>query len=79
MSKKESKHITSCTISWENTEDILSVVTKVFQTEIHVRFYNSGNLISGSLRYALNTDALGTFVALASRHTAKKLRRCSPE
>ena len=39
MSKKESKHITSCTISWENTEDILSVVTKVFQTEIHVRFY----------------------------------------
>ena len=26
MSKKESKHITSCTISWENTEDILSYV-----------------------------------------------------
>ena len=49
MSKKESKHITSCTISWENTEDILSVVTKVFQTEIHVRFYNSGNLISGRI------------------------------
>ena len=49
MSKKESKHITSCTISWENTEDILSVVTKVFQTEIHVRYYNSGNLISGRI------------------------------
>ena len=49
MPKKESKHITSCTISWENTEDILSVVTKVLQTEIHVRFYNSGNLISGRI------------------------------
>jgi len=49
MSKKGSKHITSCTISWENTEDILSVVTKVFQTEIHVRYYNSGNLISGRI------------------------------
>ena len=49
MSKKESKHITSCTISWENTEDILSIVTKVFQTEIHVRFYNGGNLISGRI------------------------------
>ena len=49
MAKKESKHITSCTISWENKEDILSVVTKVFQTEIHVRFYNSGNLISGRI------------------------------
>ena len=46
MEKSESKHITSCTISWENTEDILSVVTKVLQTEIQVRLYHSGNLIS---------------------------------
>ena len=49
MAKKESNHITSCTISWENTEDILSVVTKVLQTEIHVRLYNSGSLISGRI------------------------------
>ena len=49
FTKKESKHITSCTISWENTEDILSVVTKVLQTEIQVRLYNSGNLISGRI------------------------------
>ena len=49
MAKSKSNHITSCTISWENTEDILSVVTKVLQTEIHVRFYNSGNLIGGRI------------------------------
>lgn len=49
MAKSESNHITSCTISWENTEDILSVVTKVLQTEIHVRLYNSGNLIGGRI------------------------------
>ena len=41
--------ITSCTIVWENTDDILSVVTKVLQTEIHVRLYNSGDLISGRI------------------------------
>ena len=35
--------ITSCTIVWENTDDILSVVTKVLQTEIHVRHYISGD------------------------------------
>lgn len=49
MAKKKSNHITSCTISWENTDDILSVVTKVLQTEIHVRLYNSGQLISGRI------------------------------
>lgn len=49
MAKSESNHITSCTIFWENTEDVLSVATKVFQTEIHVRLYNSGNLISGRI------------------------------
>ena len=49
MAKSASNHITSCTISWENTEDILSVVTKVLQTEIHVRLYNSGNLIGGRI------------------------------
>ncbi len=41
--------ITSCTIVWENTDDILSVVTKVLQTEIHVRHYISGDLISGRI------------------------------
>lgn len=49
MAKNESNHITSCTISWENTEDILSVVTKVLQTEIHVRLYNSGALMGGRI------------------------------
>ena len=42
-------HITSCTISWETTKDILNVVTKILQTEIHVRFYNSGALIGGRI------------------------------
>ena len=41
--------ITSCTIVWENTDDILSVVTKVLQTEIHVRNYISGDLIGGRI------------------------------
>lgn len=49
MAKSESNHITSCTISWENREDILSVVTKVLQTEIQVRLYISGKLISGRI------------------------------
>lgn len=49
MAKQESNHITSCTISWENTEDILSVVTKVLQTEIHVRLFNSGALMGGRI------------------------------
>ena len=49
MAKRESNHITSCTISWENREDIVSVVTKVLQTEIQVRLYHSGNLISGRI------------------------------
>ena len=49
MAKSESNRITSCTISWENTKDIASVVTKVLQTEIQVRFYNSGNLIGGRI------------------------------
>ena len=49
MAKRESNHITSCRIFWENADDILSVETKVFQTEIQVRFYTSGNLISGRI------------------------------
>ena len=47
--KSESNHITSCTILWENTEDILSVVTRVLQTEIQMRLYNSGQLIGGKI------------------------------
>lgn len=49
MSKKENNQITSCTISWETTKDILSVITKVLQTEIQVRLYACGNLISGKI------------------------------
>ena len=49
MTKSKSSRITSCTISWENTEDILNVVTKVLQTEIQIRLYNGGNLIGGRI------------------------------
>ena len=49
MAKSAGNHITSCRIFWENTDDILSVETKVFQTEIQVRFYTGGNLISGRI------------------------------
>lgn len=49
MAKNESSRITSCTIFGKNTEDILSTVTKVLQTEIQVRLYNSDNLISGRI------------------------------
>ena len=49
MAKRESNHITSCRIFGENADDILSVETKVFQTEIQVRFYTGGNLISGRI------------------------------
>ena len=49
MEKSKGNHITSCTISWENKEDVLSVVTKVLQTEVHVRFYDSGALMSGRI------------------------------
>ena len=80
MAKSESNHITSCTISWENKEDILSVVTKVLQTEIHVRLYNSGELITGSLRYVLKENVSEQFVVQSShRHMAQRLRRYSLE
>lgn len=49
MTKGENNHITSCTISWENTKDILRVVTKVLQTEIQVRHYICGNFVSGRI------------------------------
>lgn len=49
MEKSESNPITSCTISWESAEDRLSVVTKVLQTEIQVRLYNDGKLVSGRI------------------------------
>lgn len=41
MAKSESSRITSCTIFWENTEDILSAVTKVLQTEIQAAILNN--------------------------------------
>ena len=31
MTKHESNHITSCTISWENTEDILTSINKMLE------------------------------------------------
>ena len=66
MAKGERNHITSCTISWENTEDIVSVVTKVLQTEIQVRLYCSSNLISGSLRYVRKGVVSEQFVVQSS-------------
>ena len=49
MAKNDSQRITSCTISWESSEDILSVVTRVLPKEIQVRFYSSSELISGKI------------------------------
>ena len=41
MPKSDNQRITSCTIKWENSEDVLNVVTRVLPKEIQVRF-NSG-------------------------------------
>ena len=49
MATSKSDRITSCTIFWKDPEDLLSVVTKVLQTEIQVRFYNSGRLTGGRI------------------------------
>ena len=49
MAKNNGQRITSCTISWENSEDILRVVTRVLQTEIQVRFYSGCDLIFGKI------------------------------
>ena len=49
MAKTGNNRITSCTIFWENTEDIVSVATKVLQTEIQVRLYHDGHFVSGSI------------------------------
>ena len=38
MPKNYSEHITSCTIKWENSEDVLNVVTRVLPKVIQVRF-----------------------------------------
>jgi len=46
-------HITSCTILWENTDDILCVKTRIFGGEVEVTLYNGNynveNLISGRI------------------------------
>ena len=49
MARSASNHITSCTISWQNTGDVIRVVTKALQTEIQVRYYDCDNLISGRI------------------------------
>ncbi len=46
---KTDGRITSCTISWESAEDILSVVTRVLPKEIQVRFYNGRELMFGKI------------------------------
>lgn len=45
MTKNDSGRITSCTITWKNSEDILSVVTRVLPKEIQIRFYSGENLM----------------------------------
>ncbi len=49
MPKKDSLHITSCTITWENSSDILNVVTRVLPKEIQVRFNSGCDLIFGKI------------------------------
>lgn len=49
MSKSVSQHITSCTVSWENHDDILSAVTRVLPKEIQVRFYSGCDLLYGKI------------------------------
>ncbi len=49
MAKNGSRHITSCTLTWENSDDILSVITRVLQTEIQVRFYSGRDLMFGKI------------------------------
>ena len=46
---KTDGRITSCTISWESSEDILSVVTRVLPKEIQVRFYSGCELMFGKI------------------------------
>ena len=43
------EHVSSCTILWENTQDILSVKTRILPKEIEVRHYNGDELISGQI------------------------------
>lgn len=49
MAKNDSQRITSCTITWENSDDILSVITRVLPKEIQVRFYSGGDLMFGKI------------------------------
>ena len=49
MGKNKSDHITSCTITWSDWQ--LRIVTRVFQTEIPVRYYDysEDDLLSGRI------------------------------
>ena len=49
MTKNDGQRITSCTISRENSGDILRVITRVLPKEIQVRFYSGENLIYGKI------------------------------
>lgn len=55
MKKSEKPdYITSCMFTWEKSglfwdDEIVSVVTRVFQTEIHVRYFNNNGLINGKI------------------------------
>lgn len=49
MLKNDNQRITSCTISWENSKDVLSVVTRVLPKEIQVRFYSGCELMFGKI------------------------------
>ena len=49
MAKAGEQRITSCSIMWENSEDILSVTTRVLPKEIQVRFYSGCDLMYGKI------------------------------
>ena len=49
MARNNVQHITSCTISWETTKDMLSVTTRVLPKEIQVRHYIGPNMVTGRI------------------------------
>lgn len=43
LDPEKALHITSCTILWQNTDDILCVKTRIFGGEVEVTFYNGND------------------------------------
>ena len=47
--QEKPEHISSCTILWETTEDILNVKTRILPKLIEVTHYNGDNLLGGRI------------------------------